>query len=72
MDDQYGGDDDSALGNEPRYKYAKHSNAYMLVYVRASDFDRVLCATGEQQLAPELLQRFKHETDEKVRLCASR
>jgi hypothetical protein len=31
VEEQYGGEDSDVLGNEQRYKYAKHSNAYMLV-----------------------------------------
>jgi ubiquitin carboxyl-terminal hydrolase 7 len=37
------------------------------VYVRAQDAHRILCAVGEKDLAPELLARFKHETEEKER-----
>jgi hypothetical protein len=37
------------------------------VYVRAQDAHRIFCAVGEKDLAPELLARFKHETEEKER-----
>ena len=36
------------------------SNAYMLVYVRLADWDRVMAATGAHEMEPRVRARSKH------------
>ena len=44
LDEQYGGQDEPSSGfNAPSYKYTKYSNAYMLVYIRESDWNNIMC-----------------------------
>lgn len=50
-----GGDDDMA-GMTPGFgqtgpRFARFSNAYMLVYVRVSDWDRIMCTTDKDDVA---------------------
>ena len=46
LDENFGGEDENppvalGFGTTPAFKFTKYSNAYMLVYVRASDWDQV-------------------------------
>lgn len=50
------GDDDQSVAqpgmgmygvNVPHMRFPKHSNAYMLVYVRLSDWDRIICPVNK-------------------------
>lgn len=50
MDEQMGGQDEPA-GYNVTYKYTKFSNAYMLVYIRESDWNTIMC----EVLLPALL-----------------
>ena len=47
LDEQYGGEDDnlppSSGYNAPTFRFTKFSNAYMLVYVRETDWDQIMC-----------------------------
>ena len=47
IEEQFGGDDDrgmTPLGMQPPpYKMTRFSNAYMLVYIRESDWDQIMC-----------------------------
>ena len=47
LNEQYGGEDATTPGTGlNHFKFTKYSNAYMLVYVRKSDWDQVLsCAS---------------------------
>lgn len=67
VNEQFGGEDENAtpgLNMQP-YKFTKHSNAYMLVYVRASDWDDIMCEVSSPAfgissclvLPPTLLSR---------------
>lgn len=38
-----GGQDEPGTGYNAGYKYTKFSNAYMLVYVRESDWNTIMC-----------------------------
>ena len=45
LDENFGGEDENppvapGYGTTPAFKFTKYSNAYMLVYVRASDWDQ--------------------------------
>lgn len=62
-----GGDDEApagGFGTTPTIRYAKSSNAYMLVYLRMCDWDKIMGDIGEVCLcvrrlsmpAPGLLQ----------------
>ncbi|KAG1672785.1 hypothetical protein FOA52_002773 [Chlamydomonas sp. UWO 241] len=61
MEEQYGGDDDSMGSFGGGLKYAKNSNAYMLVYVRQSDWDKVMGDSTEEELAGPLRERLEQE-----------
>ena len=39
-------------------KFTKHSNAYMLVYIRDSDKDKIMCHVDEKDIAESLRVRF--------------
>jgi hypothetical protein len=41
------------LNNQP-FKFTKYSNAYMLVYIRYSDMDKVVCNVDEKDIAKHL------------------
>ena len=44
MNEQYGGQDEPSTGFNSTYRAAaKFSNAYMLVYIRESDWNTVMC-----------------------------
>ena len=76
--DQFG-EDDVNSGNSPqnlalhntnnaRFNIAgKHSNAYMLVYVRESDLDTVFSKVDREDIPEHLLVRFAQETEERER-----
>jgi ubiquitin carboxyl-terminal hydrolase 7 len=40
-------------------RFTKFSNAYMLVYVREADWDRVMCNVDTTHIEPLLLQRLE-------------
>lgn len=56
--DQYGGGEDG-------YHKAKFSNAYMLVYIRASDWDRLMSCGGKEEISEGLRKRFEMEQRDK-------
>ena len=44
INEQFGGEDDNPNAAPGfAYKFTKYSNAYMLVYVRQSEWDNVMC-----------------------------
>ena len=44
LDEQYGGQDEPLSGFNNNYRAAtKFSNAYMLVYIRESDWNTIMC-----------------------------
>ncbi|KAI3915068.1 hypothetical protein MKW92_007257 [Papaver armeniacum] len=43
----------------------KYSNAYMLVYIRESDRDKIICNVDENDIAEHLRMRLKNEQEEK-------
>jgi len=66
-DEQFGAggvDEDGAM-SAPALRYARSSNAYMLVYVRVADWDKVMAATTKEDIAPHLLERLEQEQEEK-------
>lgn len=40
--------------NNTPFKFTKYSNAYMLVYIRESDKDKVICNVDEKDIAEHL------------------
>jgi hypothetical protein len=60
------GDDDGASGGGMYgmhggggMRFGKHSNAYMLVYVRVDDWERVMCAASDNDLSAPLKSRVR-------------
>lgn len=43
--------------NNPPFKFTKYSNAYMLVYIRESDRDKIICNVDEKDIAEHLRVR---------------
>lgn len=40
--------------NNTPFKFTKYSNAYMLVYIRVSDKDKIICDVDEKDIAEHL------------------
>lgn len=40
--------------NNTPFKFTKYSNAYMLVYIRESDKDKIICSVDEKDIAEHL------------------
>lgn len=54
MLEQYGGQDEPAAGFGSNYRAAaKFSNAYMLVYIRESDWSDIMCEVGGNMPSPQ-------------------
>lgn len=69
LEEQYGGEEElpqtnPGLNNTP-FKFTKYSNAYMLVYVRESDKDKIICNVDLKDIAEHLRVRLKKEQEEK-------
>ncbi|KAJ0570280.1 putative ubiquitinyl hydrolase 1 [Helianthus annuus] len=69
MDEQYGGEEElpqanPGFNNSP-FKFTKYSNAYMLVYIRESDKEKIICNVDEKDVAEHLRIRLKKEQEEK-------
>ena len=41
------------------FRHTKHANAYMLVYVRESEWDAVMCQVTEQEISAHVRARLK-------------
>ncbi|XP_024631332.1 ubiquitin carboxyl-terminal hydrolase 12 isoform X5 [Medicago truncatula] len=69
LEEQYGGEEELPLTNpgfnNSPFKFTKYSNAYMLVYVRESDKDKIICNVDEKDIARHLQIRLKKEQEEK-------
>ncbi|KAG2434916.1 hypothetical protein HYH02_012114 [Chlamydomonas schloesseri] len=63
LEGQFGTGDDSGYGSN--LKFAKCSNAYMLVYVRLADWNRVMCSVTKNDIAKHLLDRLEREQADK-------
>lgn len=44
--------------NNTPFKFTKYSNAYMLVYIRESDKDKIMCNVDEKDIAEHLRVSF--------------
>ncbi|CAN4109417.1 unnamed protein product [Withania somnifera] len=69
LEEQYGGEEElpqtnPGFNNTP-FKFTKYSNAYMLVYIRESDKDKIIYDVGEKDIAEHLRIRLKKEQEEK-------
>ncbi|KAF9676494.1 hypothetical protein SADUNF_Sadunf08G0007800 [Salix dunnii] len=58
LEEQYGGEEELAqinpgFNNSP-FKFTKYSNAYMLVYIRESDKEKIICNVDEKDIAEHL------------------
>lgn len=42
------------------FKFTKNSNAYMLVYVRESDKDKIMCSVDEKDIAEHLRVSYQY------------
>ncbi|XP_059628517.1 ubiquitin C-terminal hydrolase 12-like isoform X1 [Cornus florida] len=51
--------------NNSPFKFTKYSNAYMLVYIRESDKEKIICNVDEKDIAEHLRTRLKKEQEEK-------
>ncbi|XP_075520070.1 ubiquitin C-terminal hydrolase 12-like isoform X1 [Primulina tabacum] len=69
----YGGEEEHLMQITPGiinalkvpFKFTKNSNAYMLVYVRESDKDKIMCSVDEKDVAEHLRERLKRELEKK-------
>ncbi|KAL2549122.1 Ubiquitin carboxyl-terminal hydrolase 12 [Forsythia ovata] len=71
LEEQYGGEEElpqtnPGFNNSP-FKFTKYSNAYMLVYIRENDKDKIICNVDEKDIAEHLRIRLKKEQEEKER-----
>ncbi|XP_051130777.1 ubiquitin C-terminal hydrolase 12-like isoform X2 [Andrographis paniculata] len=69
LEEQYGGEEElpqtnPGFNNSP-FKFTKYSNAYMLVYIRECDKEKVICNVDEKDIAEHLRVRLKKEQEEK-------
>ncbi|CAH9125061.1 unnamed protein product [Cuscuta epithymum] len=69
LEEQYGGEEqlpqtNRGFSNSP-FKFTRYSNAYMLVYIRESDKDKIICDVNENDIAEHLRLRLKKEQEEK-------
>ncbi|XP_071690524.1 ubiquitin C-terminal hydrolase 12-like [Rutidosis leptorrhynchoides] len=69
LEEQYGGEEElpqtnPGYNNAP-FKFTKYSNAYMLVYIRESDKEKIICDVDEKDIAEHLRIRLKKEQEEK-------
>ncbi|XP_071709501.1 ubiquitin C-terminal hydrolase 13-like isoform X2 [Rutidosis leptorrhynchoides] len=69
LEEQYGGEEElpqiNPGFNKAPFKFTKHSNAYMLVYIRESDKEKINCDVDEKDIAEHLRIRLKKEQEEK-------
>lgn len=50
---------DPGFNNAP-FKFTKCSNAYMLVYIRESDKEKIMCGVDEEEIAEHLRVIFEN------------
>ncbi|XP_077245222.1 ubiquitin C-terminal hydrolase 12-like isoform X3 [Tasmannia lanceolata] len=69
LEEQYGGEEEFPQTNPGFHttplKFTKYSNAYMLVYIRDSDKEKIICNVDEKDIAEHLRERLKKEQEEK-------
>jgi hypothetical protein len=61
VEDNWGGEEErqppGGFGNT--FRLARHANAYMLVYVRESEWDAVMCQVSEEDISAHVQARLK-------------
>ncbi|XP_069147745.1 ubiquitin C-terminal hydrolase 13-like isoform X11 [Solanum lycopersicum] len=70
LEEQYGGEEEQLPQTNPGFnntpfKFTKYSNAYMLVYIRECDKEKIMCNVDEKDIAEHLRARLKREQEEK-------
>ncbi|KAG6533565.1 hypothetical protein ZIOFF_007440 [Zingiber officinale] len=65
LEEQYGGEEElpqtnPGFNNTP-FKFTKYSNAYMLVYIRESDKEKIMCNVDEKDIAEHLREEVAKE-----------
>ncbi|KAL0417529.1 UNVERIFIED_CONTAM: Ubiquitin carboxyl-terminal hydrolase 12, partial [Sesamum radiatum] len=65
LNELYGGEETNPGINNAPFKFTRHSNAYMLVYIRESDKDKILCDIDERDISEDIKERLKREQKEK-------
>ncbi|CAN4120119.1 unnamed protein product [Withania somnifera] len=65
LEEQYGGEEElpqtnPGFNNTP-FRFTKYSNAYMLVYIRESDKEKIMCSVDEKDIAEHV--RVAHDED---------
>ncbi|KQK09967.1 ubiquitin carboxyl-terminal hydrolase 13 isoform X2 [Brachypodium distachyon] len=69
LEEQYGGEEElphtnPGLNKTP-LRFTKYSNAYMLVYIRESDREKIICDLDEKDISEHLKTRLRKENEEK-------
>uniref|UniRef100_A0A3B6EIK6 Ubiquitin carboxyl-terminal hydrolase n=1 Tax=Triticum aestivum TaxID=4565 RepID=A0A3B6EIK6_WHEAT len=69
LEEQYGGEEElphtnPGLNMNP-LKFTKYSNAYMLVYIRESDKEKIVCDLEETDINEDLKTRLRKEDEDK-------
>ena len=59
VDDQFGGESDAGKVRHQFSSLFKAQNAYMLVYVRETEWDEIMCAVSEEDVALHLRERVR-------------
>ncbi|XP_060169981.1 ubiquitin C-terminal hydrolase 13-like isoform X3 [Lycium barbarum] len=70
LEEQYGGEEEQLPQTNPGFnntpfKFTKYSNAYMLVYIRESDKEKIMCSVDEKDIAEHVRTRLKREQEGK-------
>ncbi|CAA2970001.1 ubiquitin carboxyl-terminal hydrolase 12-like [Olea europaea subsp. europaea] len=69
LEEQYGVEEELPQTNpgfnNSLFKFTKNSNAYMLVYIRENDKDKIICNVDEKDITEHLRIRLKKEQEEK-------
>ncbi|KAF9675045.1 hypothetical protein SADUNF_Sadunf10G0190700 [Salix dunnii] len=70
LEEQYGGEEElpqtnPGFNNSP-FKFTKYSNAYMLVYIRESDKEKVICNVDEKDIAEHLRVARSEDLHEQI------
>ncbi len=59
VDDQFGGESDAGKVRHQFSSLFKAQNAYMLVYVRETEWDEIMCTVSEEDVALHLRERVR-------------
>ncbi|KAG6480913.1 hypothetical protein ZIOFF_057501 [Zingiber officinale] len=67
LEEQYGGEEETNPGfNNTPFKFTKYSNAYMLVYIRESDKEKIMCNADEKDIAEHLRVARNEDLTEQI------